>query len=88
MNSTPITSPPTLEAFSARVGCHISTASRLRAGERLPSRELLARVVNVYGLNREDAFDAFTSGPDAFGSFLRDRVFTVTVDGAKEAVAS
>lgn len=69
----------TLEMFSERVGCHFTTASRLRSGERLPGRRLLGRIVREYGLNRDKAFDAFTAGPDEFGVFLRETVFATPV---------
>lgn len=61
--------------FATAVGCHLSTASRLRSGERLPSRELLGRIVRIYELSRDEAFDAFTAGPATFGLFLQSRVF-------------
>lgn len=70
----------TLEMFSERVGCHFTTASRLRAGERLPGRRLLGRIVKEYELDRDKAFDAFTAGPVEFGTFLREFVFTAQVD--------
>lgn len=67
----------TLEAFADRVGCHFTTASRLRSGDRMPSRELLGRIVEAYGLDKEAAFDRFTSGDSVkFGAFLRDQVFS------------
>lgn len=69
----------TLETFSARVGCHFTTASRLRAGERRPSPTTLRRIVSEYGLDREKAFNAFTAGPEAFGAFLREYVFDADV---------
>lgn len=69
----------TLETFSARVGCHFTTASRLRAGERRPSPTTLKRIVSEYGLDREKAFNAFTAGPEAFGAFLREFVFDTEV---------
>lgn len=66
----------TLEAFADRVGCHFTTASRLRSGDRMPSRELLGRIVEAYGLDKEAAFDRFTAGDSAkFGEFLRKNVF-------------
>lgn len=66
----------TLEAFADRVGCHFTTASRLRSGDRMPSRELLGRIVEAYGLDKEVAFDMFTAGDSAkFGEFLRKQVF-------------
>lgn len=66
----------TLEAFADRVGCHFTTASRLRSGDRMPSKELLGRIVEEYGLDKEKAFDVFTQGnPSRFGKYLRDQVF-------------
>jgi transcriptional regulator with XRE-family HTH domain len=65
----------TLEAFAARVGCHFTTASRLRAGLRLPGRRLLGRVVKEYGLDPVTALDAFTDSKEAFGEYLRTNVF-------------
>lgn len=69
----------TLEAFAARVGCHFTTASRLRAGQRLPGRKLLGRIVNEYSLSQEDTEEAFRiftdEGEAEFGAFLRDKIF-------------
>ena len=80
MTENKTVSAVTLEMFSERVGCHFTTASRLRAGERLPGRRLLGRIVKEYGLDRDKAFDAFTSGPDEFGAFLRESVFKASVN--------
>lgn len=78
MEETTDSAAVTLEVFSDRVGCHFTTASRLRAGERLPSRRLLGRIVKEYGIDRNKAFDAFTAGPEAFGALLREFVFKVS----------
>src|SRR5690606_41550728 len=68
----------TLEAFAARVDCHFTTASRLRAGQRMPGRELLGRIVEEYSLDPEEALNLFTSGtPQQFGEYLREDVFEV-----------
>lgn len=68
----------TLEAFAARVGCHFTTASRLRAGERMPSSETLGRIVEEYGLNKEEVLDLYTKGDRRkFGEYLREHVFKV-----------
>lgn len=66
----------TLEAFADRVGCHFTTASRLRSGERMPSRELLGRIVKAYGLDKRKTLDLYTAG-DApkFGEYLQASVF-------------
>jgi transcriptional regulator with XRE-family HTH domain len=75
----------TLEAFAARVGCHFTTASRLRAGHRMPGRRLLRRIVEGYGLDREEAFRIFTEGtPEQFGEYLRDRIFEAATDSTDE----
>jgi transcriptional regulator with XRE-family HTH domain len=65
----------TLSDFATRVGCHFSTVSRLKSGDRLPGRELLGRIVREYRLNPEKALDAYVSGRSAFGAFLRYNVF-------------
>jgi transcriptional regulator with XRE-family HTH domain len=66
----------TLEAFAARVGCHFTTASRLRAGERMPGRQLLGRIVDEYHLDPEESLKLFTEGtPNEFGAYLRENVF-------------
>ena len=65
----------TLEAFAAQVGCHFTTASRLRAGHRLPGRVLLGRIQKVYGLDPEATLAAFTSSKEEFGAYLRSEVF-------------
>lgn len=64
----------TNDEFGERVGCHFSMASRLRNGERLPSRELLRRIISAFELNRADAYDAYDQGPKAFSKYLRDTV--------------
>jgi transcriptional regulator with XRE-family HTH domain len=66
----------TLEAFAARVGCHFTTASRLRAGQRMPSRKLLGRIIRAYGLDPVETMTVYTSGSSGdFGKFLLGSVF-------------
>lgn len=66
----------TLEAFADRVGCHFTTASRLRAGERMPSRETLGKIVEEYDLDKEEVLDLFTQGDRRkFGEYLQRHVF-------------
>lgn len=61
--------------FGDRVGCDFTMASRLRNGERLPSRELLERIVAAYGLDGNEALAATRAGRSAFKEFLRVKVF-------------
>lgn len=74
----------TLEAFAARVDCHFTTASRLRAGQRLPGRRLLGRIVKEYNLSEEDkkeAYRIFTDETEVeFGEFLRAKIFVSDED--------
>lgn len=72
----------TLEAFASRVGCHFTTASRLRAGLRRPGEELLGKIVGTYELNPAEAFHAYTTSKEAFGAFLRDNIFCAPVEPA------
>lgn len=68
----------TLKEFADSVQCHLTTASRLRAGDRMPGRELFQRIVNVYGLEPKEALLKFTGPRDAFGQYLREKVFKVS----------
>lgn len=78
----------TLEAFAARVGCHFTTASRLRAGQRLPGRKLVGRIVKEYHLDPVKAFDAFTDSKETFGEYLRENVFEVESDNSQTGEAT
>lgn len=64
----------TNEEFGEKVGCHYSMASRLRNGERLPSRDLLRRIIATFELNRIEAYEAYDHGKDGFSQYLRDAV--------------
>lgn len=66
----------TLEGFASRVGCHFSTASRLKAGQRMPSRALLGRIIKAYGLDPLTTLRVYTAGtPAEFGEHLRVSIF-------------
>lgn len=65
----------TLEVFASRVDCHLSTASRLRSGERLPSLTLLARIGREFKLPLPELVAQYEKGRPAFAKYLRTRVF-------------
>jgi len=65
----------TNDEFGAAVGCDFTMASRLRNGARLPSRELLERIVKAYNLDANEALDASSQGGHAFAAYLRRTVF-------------
>lgn len=48
--STPVTNTE----FARRVGCHFTMASKLRNGERMPSGQLLAKIIREFGLVNGD----------------------------------
>ena len=70
--------PVNLYEFAESVDCHFTTASRLRAGTRIPGRELFMRIVKTYDLDYNEALTAFCGPRDEFGSYLRTHVFGVT----------
>lgn len=71
----------TLEAFADRVGCHFTTASRLRNGQRMPGRELLGTIVREYDLDQNEVFAIYTrEDPEEFGAYLRDKIFEKSVE--------
>lgn len=61
--------------FGEKVGCDFTMASRLRNGQRLPSRDLLQRIVTAYELDPKDALTAASEGPEVFSAYLREKVF-------------
>lgn len=68
----------TLHEFSERVGCHFTTASRLRAGTRLPGREMFNRIVKAYDLDPMESLRAYVGPRSEFGEYLRREVFHIT----------
>lgn len=78
----------TLEAFADRVGCHFTTASRLRSGERLPGRKLLGRITHEYHLDPSEVLDAYSDSQERFGEYLRTHVFNTPTDESDDNVDS
>lgn len=68
-----------LDAFAARVGCHFTTASRLKAGERFPGRVVLGKIVREYNLDPIQVLKLYTAEGEearkAFGEYLKSVVF-------------
>jgi transcriptional regulator with XRE-family HTH domain len=65
----------TNDEFGDKVGCDFTMASRLKNGQRLPSRELLERIVEAYDLDANEALAATRAGRAAFKEYLRANVF-------------
>ena len=65
----------TLEEFASRADCHLSTASRVRSGERLPSLSLLARIGREFELPLNELIMYYERGRPAFAEYLRTNVF-------------
>lgn len=80
---TPKTKTPetlSLTSFAEAVGCHFTTASRLRAGTRMPGRDLFNRIVAIYNLDRNEAMTAFCGPMGEFGVYLQTAVFNVLAE--------
>lgn len=68
----------TIHEFADEVGCHYTTASRIRSGDRMPGRDLFYRILQRYNLDREEALTAYTGTRAEFGRYMREKVFHVT----------
>lgn len=69
----------TLYEFSKAVGCHFTTASRLRSGDRMPGGKILREVVKKYNLDPMETLEKYGSeDPAVFGKFLRENVFHIS----------
>lgn len=63
--------------FGTAVRCSDTMASRMRNGQRLPSVDMLARIVAAFDLDASEAVAHATSAR-RWGAYLRDEVFTRT----------
>lgn len=64
--------------FASKLGITDSYASYLRNGQRLPSGEILVKIIMKFEMSPEqtrDAHLAYLEGGSAFGAFLRREVF-------------
>jgi transcriptional regulator with XRE-family HTH domain len=61
--------------FAERARVSTATASKLRTGGRLPSTELLYRIVVMWDLDALAALRAHARGPAVFSAWLRVHVF-------------
>lgn len=64
----------TNERFGELAGCHYSMASRIRNGDRLPSRELLGRIIAAFNLDPSEALSASLKGARHFGAWLEPKL--------------
>lgn len=65
----------TNRTLARQIGCSEAMASRLRAGKRLPSTELINRIHKQYRIPLKALVDAKLAGPEEFGRLIRARVF-------------
>lgn len=70
----------TLDAFAKAVGCHFTSASRLRAGTRYPGRALFNKIVKTYNLDPNEALTAYCGPMDEFGAYMQAKVFNVIAE--------
>ena len=62
------------QEFAQRVGCHVSTASRLKRGKKMPSTSMLIKISRAYEIPMDDLARAYSEGPDQLGDLIRDRI--------------
>lgn len=67
--------PLTNEKFGELVGCHFTTSSRLRNGERLPSLNMMTKIQKAFDLPYDDLMSAYEGGAAVFGRYLSVKVF-------------
>jgi transcriptional regulator with XRE-family HTH domain len=73
--------------FAARTHVSTATASKLRTGGRLPSTDLLRRIILIWDLDAMAALGAHARGPAVFSAWLRVHVFDDPRRGDKEIAA-
>lgn len=73
------------EDFAEAVGCDFTTASKIRNGSRLPSLPLLVKIREVYGLDGNEALDAYGHGPSVFAAYLNSKVFEPGEDAESDS---
>lgn len=82
-----MTSRTTNSDFAERAQVSTATASKLRTGGRLPSTELLYRIVVMWNLDPMAALRAHARGPAVFSAWLRVHVFDDPRRGDKDIAA-
>jgi transcriptional regulator with XRE-family HTH domain len=82
-----MTSRTTNSEFAERTKVSTATASKLRTGGRLPSTELLYRIVVMWNLNALHALRAHARGQAVFSAWLRVHVFDDPRKGDAEIAA-
>ncbi len=69
--------------FAERAGIAPTTASRIRNGHRIPSRETVQAIIDGFGLSgalRQRCQDAWLTGGNAFAEFVRRELFEADVE--------
>lgn len=57
--------------MSLKLGVTESYASYLRNGKRMPSAQVMSRMVEAFGLDGNEIFRAYKAGPDAMAAYLK-----------------
>lgn len=61
--------------FGRDVGVHFTTASRYRNGDRVPSTTVALKIADCYDLDPGEMLRAISAGREAFGHYIRMKVF-------------
>lgn len=60
--------------FGRRIGVSHSMASRIRSGDRLPSRKVALAMHREFGWPLDVILDTAEEGPEEFGRFVRTKL--------------
>lgn len=62
-------------SVARKIGCDPSMASMIRSGRRMPGARLLITIIKAYHLDPMTTLDAYASGPEVFGDYVRAQVY-------------
>lgn len=65
----------TNQSVADLIGVDQSYVSLIRHGQRMPSRQLLKRMIETLGMNSAEALTAFLAGQEEFSAYFKRTVF-------------
>lgn len=68
----------TLGEFAKTIGCHFTTASRIKDGSRMPGRLMFDKIIKQYDLDPLEALTKFCGDKETFGRYMRENIFGLT----------
>jgi hypothetical protein len=75
----------TNQEFARLCGCSLTMSSKIRNGARMPSGRLFTRIVRVFGLEGDEAVEAYAGGPAVFSNYIETKLFEPQPDHLTKA---